>query len=129
MAKPVAVPKTLGACADRLFKLREDVGALNKRIEELKAEESAIKNHLIDALPKSEARGVLGKLARAAVTTKVVPTVRDWEAFYKYVLKQKDFSLLQRRVSDAAVKERWEAKKTVPGVEPFMVIGVSVTKL
>lgn len=129
MAREMKIPKTLGACADRLYQIREEQALLNKQVEVLQAEAAAIKEHLIANLPKSDAQGVLGKQARAAITTKQVPSVKDWDAFYKLILKSKDFSLLQRRVSDAAVRERWEAGEKVAGVEPFTVVNVSVTKL
>jgi hypothetical protein len=123
------VPRTLGACADRLFELRTAAAVLNHQLEELDAERKLVQEHLIDNLPKSEARGITGKHARATIVTKEVPTVKDWGKLYAMVIKTKDFSLLQRRVSDAAVRERWEAGKKVPGVEAFTTVAVSVTKL
>jgi hypothetical protein len=122
------IPKTLGACADRLYKLREERSKIQKTIDKLEKEEKEIKEHLINTLPKSSADGITGKVARATIKVKVVPSAKDWSAVYKFILKTKDFSLLGRRLSDAAVRERWEAGKKVPGVEPFNVVSVSVTK-
>lgn len=122
------VPKALGACADRLMVLREKKAKLTREIEKLEEERRAIEERLIDELPKDEASGVVGKIAKAVVTRREVPTVKDWDRLYDYVLMNKDFSLLQRRVSESAVKERWEAGETVPGVDKFTVIGVSITK-
>ena len=45
-----------------------------------------------------------------------------------HIRKTKDFSLLQRRLAAPAIKERWEAGKKVPGVEPFAILKVSVVK-
>lgn len=127
--KTVKIPKTLGACADRLYAIKLAIGELNHKSGELEAEAKAIKEHLIATLPKSDAKGVLGKVARVAVTTKQVAAAKDWDEFYKHVIKTKDFSLMQRRLSDAAIRERWDAGKKVPGVEPFTVVSVSVTKV
>lgn len=124
-----AVPKTLGACADRLYAIKAEVNALNKQIDQLKAEASSINDHLINVLPKDDARGIFGKVARAVITTKQVASVKDWEAFYKHILKTKDFSLMQRRVADTAVRERWDGGERVPGVEPFTVKIVSLNKV
>ena len=121
------IPKTLGACADRLFEIISERGDLNKDLEALKEERVAIEQHLIDNLPKSEAEGVTGKKANAIITRKSVPSMKDWDKFYKHILKTKDFSLMQKRLSEAAIKDRWEAKEEVPGVEAFVVVGVSVT--
>ena len=122
------IPKTLGACADELYRLRQERLAKQAEADALKARETAITEHVIQNLPKSEANGVTGKVARVTITKKEVPQVDDWEAFYRYLFKTKDPSLLQKRLGDAAIRERWEAKKAVPGVVPFTVIGLSVTK-
>lgn len=121
------IPRSLGACADRLFQIGKEKSKLNHDVEALREEEAAIKQHLINELPKDQAEGVTGKLANAVITRKRVPTVKDWAAFEKFIFKTKDLSLLQRRPSEAAISERWEAKEEVPGVEPFLVLGVSVT--
>lgn len=122
-------PKTLAACADRLFELREKRLEEQKKVDAIEAEEKAVKEHLIQNLPKSEASGVAGKLCRVTVITKPVPQVQDWDKFYAYVGKTKSFDLLQRRLTDTAIKERWEAGKKIPGVEPFNVVTLSVNKV
>lgn len=125
----IKIPKTLGAQVDRLYALRQEVAELNRQLEALKAEKTAIEDHLIDTLPKNDARGVAGRFARATITTRLLPTVKDWAAFYAHVLKTKDFSLMQKRLADAAVRERWDAGKKLPGVEQFTHVGVSITKI
>lgn len=122
-------PKALGACADRLYQLRAQRLSVQKQVDELWAEEKALKSHIIDTLPKSEASGVAGKLARVTVVTKDIPQVKDWDTFYKYVKKTGQFDLLQRRLTDTAVKERWEAGKEIPGVEHFKAVTVSLNKV
>lgn len=123
-----AIPKTIGGCADKLFKLREEKSRLNKQIKALDEHEKAIKNHIINTLPKSQATGVAGKLARVTVVTKTVPTVKDWEKVWKYISRQKAWDLLQRRLNEKAVKDRWEDGKKVSGVEPFEVVTISLKK-
>ena len=54
--------------------------------------------------------------------------VQDWEAFYKYVAKEGAFDLLQRRVNDSAYRARLDDQIKVPGVEPFGVVKLSITK-
>lgn len=121
-------PKSLGACADRLAELRDSRKGAQEIVDSIDAEEKALKAHIIDTMPKGDT-GASGKKFKVAVVVKEVPQVKDWEAFYKYVLKTKDFSLLQRRLGEAAVKERWEANKPVPGVEAFKAVTVSLTKI
>ncbi len=127
MAKFV-VPKTLGACADKLYKLRDERKALSRQVKQIEEHEKAIKEKLIDELPKSKAEGVTGKTARAVIKKKKIGIVDNWDKLYAHVRKTKDFSLLQRRLSDAAVQDQWDNGKKIPGVESFTVIKVSVTK-
>lgn len=122
-------PKAMGACADHLYNLRQKRLEMQKEVDKLTAEESALKEHIINTLPKSEASGVAGKVARVSVVTKQIPQVKDWDAFYKHVKKTGQFDLLQRRLTDAAVKERWENGKEIPGVEHFNAVTVSLNKL
>ena len=123
------MPKTLGACADMLYALREKRLEAQKAVDAMQAEETALKEHIINQLPKSDASGVSGKVARVAVSTREIPRVEDWEKFHEYVRKTKQFDLLQRRAADAAVKERWEAGEQIPGVGRFTVVTVSVNKV
>jgi hypothetical protein len=125
----IKIPKALGACADRLYEVRAARIKQQKVADALAAEESALKEHIINTLPKSQASGVAGKVARVSVETKEVPSVRDWNKLFKHILKTKSFELLQRRVSVSAVEERWESNKMVPGVEKFKAVTVSITKV
>ena len=126
---PAWAPKTLGACADMLYAIKAERAAAQKIIDEIETREKQLKEHLIQTLPKSEASGISGAVAKVAVVTKEVPQVKDWAKFYAYVAKTKQFELLQKRLSDGAIKERWEAGKAIPGVESFRATTISLTKV
>lgn len=128
----MAIPKTMGACADKLYKLREKRYELSRQIKEIEAEEAEIKDYIINNLSKQESNGVSGKIANVRVKTENVPVVEDWEAFYKYVSRTKSFDMLQRRINTKAVRERIEDKKdfaSKAGIGSFTTISVSITKL
>jgi hypothetical protein len=122
-------PKTMGGCADRIYELRNKRLTAQKLVTEIEEEEKALKEHIIQTLPKSEASGVAGKCARVTVITKEVPQVKDWDAFYKHIKKTGDFDLLNRAVSKSGVEARWDAGKKVPGVVPFELTKLSINKV
>ncbi len=122
-------PKRIGTCADHLFQFQAERQWLQKMVDAIKAKESILKEHIIATLPKSNASGVAGKLARVTVVSKDVPQVHDWKKFYAYVSRTKSFDLLQRRLNNAAVVERWDNKKTVSGVGTYTVTKVSINKV
>jgi len=123
-------PKSIGVCADKLYELRQARLALQKDVDEIAAEESALKAHIIDTLPKSEASGVAGKVARVTVVKKDVPQVKDEEAFRKYINRTKRFDLANKlRPTVAAITEMWESGKEIPGIEKFTVVSISMNKV
>lgn len=127
--KAYKFPKAIGACADRLFALKAERLAQQKLVDAIEAEEKALKAYIIDNLPKSEASGVAGKLARVTAITKEVPQVEDWTIFYKHLKKTGQFELIGKRLSDTAIRERWEAGKEVPGIKHFTVVTLSLNKI
>lgn len=132
--KKLPLPKTLAACADELYTTRQARFALDKQVDALKAREAQLSEELINKLPKSQASGIAGKVARATIETKTVCQVVDWDKVNGYILKNAKknpgvFALYQRRIGESAVKEMWEAGREVPGVEPMDIPRVSLNKL
>lgn len=76
---------------------------------------------------QGDQKGVTGRRGRVEVGSKEVPTVKDWPKLYKHILKKQEFDLLNRALNRAAVQQRWEAGKAVPGVDKFTVPVVSLT--
>ncbi len=123
------LPKSLGAVVDLFYKTRQERYELQHKLDAMKKIEAACEERIINELPKSESTGIAGKTARAAVNTKKVPQVSDWGSLYGYIIKNKAFDLLQKRLSTKAVEERWEAGKKLPGVEVYNAVTVSLTKV
>lgn len=126
-------PKTLGACVDLAYRLRaerqEEQAEAEARIKVMKEQESALEEHILASFDKSDIEGARGTIATASVTTTIIPTVKDWPEFYKYILKHKAFDLLEKRPARLAYRERLDAGEAVPGVEPFHKKSLSLTKI
>jgi hypothetical protein len=154
MSKPeFKVPATNGGCADTILRLRLARGALQAEVAALDAQIAACETQLINTLPADDAEGVVGKLAKAVIVSKTVPTVEaaDWPKVYAFMLEDAlaeaikkgvvsapklacvlaekgSFDLLQRRINNKAVTERWDANVAIPGIGQFVKKTVSVTK-
>ncbi len=129
-AKKIKLPKTLAQCADLYYTVRGERLKAVKALEPLKKQETALKDHLIDNVPKSEASGIAGKVARVTVVTKDVPQVKDWDKFYKWIKKTGHFHVLGRAINTEAVEEIMEATgKKIPGVGTFKVVTLSLNKV
>ncbi len=128
------MPKTLAACADLLYTTREARYALKKQVEALEANETELREYIIQNLPKSNATGIAGKVARVTVSNKIVAQVADWEKLYEFIVKSYKknpgvFSLLQRRLGEKTAKEMLDAGKAPPGVKAIEVPVVSLNKV
>jgi hypothetical protein len=115
--------------ADKLFTVRNQRLALQKQAEELQSVETALRAELIESIEKNNATGVSGQLVRVSVVHKRVPRATDWAALWKYIADTGSFDLMQRRLSDPAVKERWTDNQEVPGVEAVDVTDLSMNKV
>lgn len=119
-----------GEIVDLLYTTKQERLEIQKKVAELENQEKEIKAWLINNLPKSEASGISGKLARVSIVTKEEPTVIDERKFRRFLQKTKRYELAHKlRPSGAAIKEAWEEGEEIPGIGPFTVVSVSMNKL
>jgi hypothetical protein len=123
------MPASIGLCADLYSEVRELRLAMQKIVDDVKDRETEIREHIIQNLSKSSDTGAAGRRYRAQIVTKEVPTLKDWDALTKFVAANNRFDLLHKRIADGAVKDMWENKEVVPGVEKFNATDVSITKI
>ena len=126
-----ALPQSIGRCADLYHDIRELRLAMEKEVEEVKARETEIQEHIINTLSSSDDTGAAGLRYRAQVITKRKPRLADWGTFTAWVRKNDFFHMLQRRLNEKAVDE-WLADnpdRTAPGTEMVQVKTVSITKI
>lgn len=100
--------------------------------KELKAVAGEIKAVDVKLLAKiqqfgADSTNVEGK--RYAVNDKIVYNAKDWDEFYAYVLENQAMYLLQKRLSTKAMDELLELDELPPGIEPFEITELRVTKL
>jgi len=126
--KTYKFPKSMGLCADQLYATREKRLKAQKIVDEIDAEEKALKAFIIDNLPRSQQTGASGKVANVRIVDKEIPQIADLDAFYTYLRRTKRNDLLQKRLNEGAVLEIIDSGKTVPGINMFNVKTVSLTK-
>mgnify|MGYP003442148804 CR=1 FL=1 len=110
---------TIGTKIDTLHNIREQKRALEKQIEKLGEQAALLESELIDQMDAEGVSKSTGKNASVYIGENVKPTVEDWDAFYKYILRNKYFHLLERRPSVTGCRELFETKGKIPGVVPF----------
>lgn len=121
--------KTAAQRADLLYVLdRENLRELRKVFQEMELFVNKLEAWFLQEIVKQNGQtGISGKQGRVEVKEKEVYGVNDWDAFYEYVRKKKAYELLQRRLSDKAIKERREQGVEVPGTYTFKKPTISLT--
>lgn len=123
------MPKSIGLCADEYHRVRTLRLAMQKETESVEAREKEIKEYIINSLSKSDDTGAAGLLYRAQIVMKTKPQIADWASFTAAVRTENRFDLIQKRVSDKAIEEIWDAGFEVPGIAKIHVPDVSITKI
>lgn len=141
------LPKSLGACVDLYKEWSAKRLAEKKDVDAIEAIEKAIKNHIIDNIPKGD-EGVVGSAYKAIRYNETIYQVEDWDAFYKWIKANDAFDVLNRAVNQSAITDRIDAlnvkidaanakvtdpkgrkpRKMLPGIKPFVAVKLSVTK-
>lgn len=124
------VPNSIGACADFYHDVRELRLSMDKKVKEVHARETELREHIINNLSKSEDTGAAGQRYRAQITSKTKFNVLDWGIVTAWIRKNNRFDMLQKRLSDTAVKDFVESDgRLLPGTEKISVPDVSITKI
>lgn len=129
-AKPApAKPLTLGAAADKVWQLREEKRALDKQVTAIETQIKELTETIFGMCDEQDTRKAEGKKASISINYTEVGNVTDWDTFWPWVAKTKNFHLVQKRVSDPGLREQWELGKKTPGVEPFTKRSLSINSL
>lgn len=121
---------SLGECVDKLRELRDTRIALDRRSDEIKRTETALKEYILESLEQRGDLGVTGETYGAKIVTKQRPTIdaERWNEFYDYVANSGRFDLLQRRLNDKAVMDTLAEGVDLPGVGLYTYADLSITK-
>jgi hypothetical protein len=112
-------PTSIGAKIDAMFKLREEIRKHEAEIKEITAKKDALEAELLEQMDKENVTKSTGGKASVTVSENIKPSVEDWDSFYKYISKTKQFHLLERRPSVTGCRELFEKRGKIPGVVPF----------
>ena len=121
-------PKTIGAAIDLLYTLRSTRLEAQRAVDAMENKESALRGHIMANFQKSDLNGGKGKLATASIMTSSQAEIVDFPQYVGWVVKNKDYSCLQKRVGITSVREHWDNGEQIPGIEMKTVETLSLTK-
>lgn len=115
-----------GALVDAYIYKKAERLAADKKAEALKEEETALKSKLIAICIDGKVKSVGGHVGAVNYKRTNKPRAENWNKIYEYIYTYKAFELMQKRISEGAVIERWEDDITIPGVIAFPVDDLTI---
>lgn len=120
-----------GTLVDQYLKLYREIKDEEKaneiKLKKRKDKLDVLEQKLFEVFRKEKSEKIGSKVGTLTYAKKPVPTVKDWNEFYKYIYKHKSGFLLEKRVSVTAYRELLENGVTLPGVEKFERESLSVS--
>jgi len=101
--------------------------ALQKKVDALKQEEDDLMYEITKELNARDLYELKDSNLVITRTAKPAANVKDWPALLEYIKATGSVDLLQKRVTESAVKLRWDAGVVLPGVEKTTKDSINVT--
>lgn len=111
--------KTIGQLADEMHDLRETKRELEEQVKIVQEKYDLKMLELFDLADAQDTTVGRGQRGSFTIGESVVPQVKDWDTFYKYIQKTKYWHLLERRPSVTGCRELFDTKGLIPGVDKF----------
>jgi len=99
----------------------------DKEAAQMKELEEQIKDAIISKFKEQGITGLGASNGFVKMTSTLEPQGQDWPAIWEYIRDTNQFDLLHKRLTNTAVRERWEAGEQIPGVGVQEVFRLSVS--
>lgn len=117
----------LSSKVDEYYTLRDQRLTKQREVDVIERKEKALQEEIIRVLNNANMKAGAGQLCVVTVQKKEKPICGDWSKLYAYIIAEDAFDLLQKRLTETAVKLRWEEGVQIPGVEPFPIFNLSIS--
>ena len=103
--------------------------AADKEAKALKSIEVEMKDRILGEMIEQQVGFAAGMDIRVKRKTVNKPQAADWDQVYKYMVDNDAMDLVQKRLHERAVNDRFEDGITIPGIEFYEVNDLSIGKL
>jgi hypothetical protein len=99
-----------------------------KVVDAIKENEEVLHEAILEALAATGVDRVSYAGRTAKREEKVIPSLKDWDSFTKFIHRNKYYHLVERRPAVLACRELLALKGKIPGIEPFVKVKLSFIK-
>ena len=107
---------------------RETVEVIEAELREAKQLLAESEDEILALMQAQGINRISSQGLTLSITESIVPQIKDWPAFERFVLRNGATHLLERRVHTSAWREEIAERQgtPVPGIEPYLRIRLSV---
>jgi len=111
----------IGVMIDEMYALRERKKAFEKQASDVQKEYDLVEARLMERMRSEGTPKAGGLYATVTFSERLLPSVKDWDKFWKFIGRKKWYHLLEKRASVSGCREVWDMnlRGGIPGVEKF----------
>jgi hypothetical protein len=113
---------------EEYFNLRQQRLAVQREADKLEQQEKDLLYSIQTQMSAKKVGTTTYRGYTASIESKPSPVVKDWTLTLDYIRSTGELDMLQKRLTESAVKARWDAGVDIPGVEKGSKYVVTVTK-
>ena len=111
---------TLGEKVNRYFEIRDEKDAINAQLKEINEQQEDVELQIIADMEQSGLSKTETSRGSISVAVGMYPEIEDKESFYRWVIANNRWDMVQKRISRGPVLELFETKNILPdGVSTY----------
>lgn len=114
---------------EKCFEIRAERLELQRKVDVLEQAEKDLLYDIQKEMSKNKVTRYQSGTYLATVEDKDVPKATDWPAVLNYIRETGATDLLQKRLTESAVKARWDSGVDVPGISKSVKSTVTIEKV
>lgn len=112
-----------------LAQIKLDKDNINQQLKVLNAQKDALEKKLMELMGAAGLQRASNGVATVSIGEEQVYNATNWDAVYEHIQSTGDFSILHRRLSNAAIREIEATGGDVPGTEAVTLQKVNFRSL
>jgi hypothetical protein len=121
--------ESVGSLINSMYRVREKIRKLSSEEKTLKEKYTNLEQRLIAVLDTQKSLEGKTKYATATIKESTLPSVEDWDEFFKFLRRTNNLHMLYRRVNPSAFREYVDnsrGHKLPPGTATYVKREISL---
>lgn len=122
--------ETLGGLIDKLERVRDVKREIQKKLDAATGKENELKEMILAMASEQGLSKATGTNATMSISKSIVPVAKDWDKVNKWILRNGELQLFQKRLSPVRYRELLEDfPRGIPGLESHESVRINLRKL